>query len=111
MAYDEELAHRIRAVLASDPGITERSMFGGLGFMVDGKMALAAGSRGALMVRVDPADGDRLAAQDGVEPTVMRGGPIKGWLDVVAGALEDDADLRRWVRTGVDYARSLPAKR
>lgn len=111
MAYDEVLAHRVRAQLSGEDGITERSMFGGLGFMVDGKMALAAGSQGVLMVRVEPSEGERLSGQDGVEPTIMRGGPIKGWLDVAPSTLDEDDVLRRWVRTGVDYARSLPAKK
>ena len=82
-------------------------MFGGLGFMLDGRMAVAAGSRGVLMVRVDPADAEALVAQDGVARCVMRGRELDGWLDVEAGATATTGRLTEWVRVGVDRARAL----
>jgi hypothetical protein len=111
MAYDEDLADRLREILGPEPGLTEKRMFGGLAFLLDGHMAVAAGSRGGLLLRVDPADHDRLTAEEHVEPFEMRGRPMKGWLDVGVGALTDDASLRAWVALGVDYVRTLPPKR
>ena len=111
MAYDERLAERVRDALADQPGVTERKMFGGLGFMVDGAMAVAAASAGSLMVRVDPAGSAALVAEDGVAPMVMRGRELAGWLLVEPDAIEGDAQLRRWVDLGVAYVRTLPPKK
>jgi TfoX/Sxy family transcriptional regulator of competence genes len=110
MAYDEELADRIRETVEGEAGMTEKRMFGGLAFLVDGKMAVAASSHGGLMLRVDPAGSDALAGHDHVSPMVMRGRELDGWVRVDAGALTDDADLHRWVTSGISYARSLPAR-
>ena len=107
VAYDEELAERLRKVLDDQDGITEKRMFGGLAFMLHGHMAVCAGSGGALMVRIDPARADDLLAQEGVEPMVMKGRPMKGWL-LVDLAVLDDASLPRWVEEGLSYAESLP---
>ena len=110
MAYDEELAHRIRAELAGEK-FTEKAMFGGLAFLIGGNMSVAASGGGGMLVRVDPADNDTLLAEPGAEEFAMGGrGPMKGWLRVDATALDDDATLARWVRRGVDFARSLPPK-
>jgi|tagenome__1003787_1003787.scaffolds.fasta_scaffold19757453_2 hypothetical protein len=110
MAYDEDLAHRIRALLATDEGVTEQRMFGGLAFLIRGNMAVAASGQGGLMVRVDPDEGDTLVAEPHIEPMVMRGRPMSGWLRVGTEAVATDAGLEPWVRRGVAYARSLPAK-
>lgn len=110
MAYDEHLADRIRECVEAEPGLGEKRMFGGLAFLVDGNMAVAASSRGDLMLRVDPADAEALLARPHVERMVMRGREMEGWLRVGLPALEDDADLRRWVDTGLEFARSLPPK-
>lgn len=110
MAYDEELAHRIRAALSDVPDLTERSMFGGLGFMVAGNMAVAAASKGSLMVRIDPADAEQLTQADGVDRMEMRGRRMDGWLLVEQSALQDDAALQTWIGRGLDYARALPPK-
>lgn len=107
MAYDEELAERIRDLAADEPGLTEKKMFGGLAFLINGNMAVAASGQGGLMVRVDPAESERLQA-DGAEPMVMRGKPMAGWLRVETPP--DKRALRTWVKRGVSYARSLPAK-
>lgn len=110
MAYDEELAERIREQLAGHR-VTEKRMFGGLAFLLGGNMSVAAASSGGLLVRVDPAEGDELAAQPGVTPMSMGGrAPMKGWLQVDAGVISDDDSLAGWVRRGVAYAGSLPAK-
>ena len=107
MAHDEAIADRVRGLLAAEPGLTERSMFGGLGFMIDGHMTVAADSTGGLMVRHDPEDEapDALLA-----PTVMRGRSIRGWSDVDPSLPLGDDDLARLVAIGVAYVRTLPPK-
>jgi TfoX/Sxy family transcriptional regulator of competence genes len=111
MAYDEELAARIRELVGDEPGLTEQRMFGGLAFLVGGNMALAASGQGGLLVRVDPAESDRLVAETEARPMEMRGREMGGWLRVAAGDVETNDDLARWVALGTAYARSLPAKR
>jgi TfoX/Sxy family transcriptional regulator of competence genes len=110
MAYDVELADRIRAVLQAEPGLTERRMFGGLAFLVQGNMAVSASSQGGLLLRVDPAETESLTSEPHVRRFEMRGRAMDGWLRVAAEMVEDDDDLRRWVGHGIGYARSLPAK-
>lgn len=110
MAYDEELAERIRALVGAEAGVTEKRMFGGLAFLVDGHMSVAASGKGGLMVRVDPAESDGLIDASSAEPMIMRGRPMDGWLRVPSADLAADDTLERWVRIGVAYARSLPAK-
>lgn len=110
MAYDEELAGRIRGLLAAETGVTEQKMFGGLGFLVDGHMAVAASSQGGLLARVDPAEGEKLLAKPHVQPMEMRGREMSGWLRVDAEALRTERQLGPWVDRGVSYARSLPPK-
>lgn len=110
MAYDEVLAARIRDVLADEPGVSERKMFGGLGFMIAGNMAAAAGSNGALMLRIDPARADELTASGEAQRKVMRGKPMDGWLDVTQEHPVTEEQLAYWVEQGASYARSLPAK-
>ena len=105
MAYDEDLANRIRELIAAEDGVTEKKMFGGLAFLVGGNMAVAASGQGGLLVRCDPDETDALVAEPGVRRMEMRGREMDGWLRV------DDEDVERWVRTGVRYARSLPPKR
>ena len=110
MAHDEALAGRLRAALRGQDGLGEKRMFGGLAFLLHGHMTIAASSRGGIMVRVDPAREDELLARPGVEPMVMRGRPMTGWLRVAAGELDDDAALEAWVDEGVAYVRTLPPK-
>jgi hypothetical protein len=111
MAYDEELAGRIRELIAAEPGLTEKRMFGGLAFLIAGNMAVAASGAGGLMVRVDPGATEALADEPYAGPFEMRGRPVDGWLRVDAAGLQTKDALERWVRIGVEYARSLPAKR
>lgn len=110
MPYDPDLAERIRQRLAVDLEVREKRMFGGLAFLVAGHMAVAASSKGGLMVRVDPESADELSAAPGVEPMVMRGRPIAGWLHVGPDAVLTERDLARWVDIGGARARSLPPK-
>lgn len=110
MAYDEELANRIREILADTANIDEKRMFGGLAFLVNGNMAVAASGQGGLMVRVPPEDTAALLARDHVEPMVMAGREARGWLRVGDGGIRTLRQLRPWVVRGVDYAGGLPAK-
>src|SRR5436190_2538592 len=109
MAYDEELAGRIRDLIGTD-GVVEQKMFGGLAFLVGGHMAIAASGQGGALVRVDPSESDELVAATAAEPMVMRGREMAGWLRVDAAALETDEALQEWIDRGVDFARSLPPK-
>jgi hypothetical protein len=108
VAYDTDMAHRIRAVLAREPDLTEKPMFGGLAFLLAGHMAVAASRQGGLMLRVDPARADDLLADPRATRMVMRGREMDGWLRVAVDAEADD--LPRWVGVGVDYVRTLPPK-
>ena len=110
MAYDEELAERIRVEVAGERGVTEQKMFGGLAFLIGGHLAVAASGQGGLMLRCNPDATDSLLAEPGAAPMVMREKEMRGWLRVEAGAVEDDEVLRAWVRRGASYARSLPPK-
>jgi hypothetical protein len=111
MAYDEELADRIREVIAGEPDVREKRMFGGLAFLIAGNMAVAASGAGGLMVRVDPDDTEALMDRPHAGPLEMRGRPVDGWLRVASEGVHTRAGLEPWVKLGVDYARSLPAKR
>ncbi|MGH8776651.1 MAG: TfoX/Sxy family protein [Jiangellaceae bacterium] len=109
VAYDEGLATRIREVLANDPGLAERRMFGGLAMLLDGNMAVGVYGDG-LLVRADPAQRESLLARPGAGVFSMGGRPMKGWIVVDADRLTKDDDLRHWVDRGVSFARSLPPK-
>jgi TfoX/Sxy family transcriptional regulator of competence genes len=110
MAYDDELANRIREAVQGEPGLTEKQMFGGLAFLIHANLAVSASSKGGLLLRVDPAATESLINQPHVQRFVMRGRAMNGWLRVDAEALETDEQLQRWVSHGVAYARSLPPK-
>jgi TfoX/Sxy family transcriptional regulator of competence genes len=110
MAYDQDLANRIRELIASDPDITEQRMFGGLGFLVAGNMSVAASGQGGLMVRVDPEATEALVRKPHARPFEMRGSAVQGWLRVDAEGLQTKRQLEPWVRRGVAYARSLPKR-
>ncbi|MFN8159393.1 MAG: TfoX/Sxy family protein [Candidatus Nanopelagicales bacterium] len=110
MAYDEELASRIRDCLEGGPGVTESTMFGGLAFLVNGNMAIAASHQGGALVRVDPAESDELVDTTTAEIAVMRGRPMPGWLRVPADDLETADQVRVWADRSAAYAGSLPPK-
>lgn len=110
MGYDEALADRIRGHLFGAPQLTEKKMFGGLGFMVRGNMAVAASGQGGLLVRVDRDEGERLIATTAARPMEMRGREMAGWLRVDAADVTSEDALAEWVERGASYAASLPAK-
>jgi TfoX/Sxy family transcriptional regulator of competence genes len=110
MAYDEQLAGELRELLRDEDGLTEKQMFGGLAFLINGNMSVSASGQGGLLLRVDPADTDALLSEPHAEPFVMRGRAMQGWLRVAPEGLRTKRDLQRWVKRGVSYARSLPSK-
>ena len=110
MAYDKELADRVRDVVQDEPGLSEQRMFGGLAFLVHGHMAVSASSQGGLLLRIDPVDAEALVEHQHVRRFEMRGRQMDGWLHVDVEALATDDQLRRWVDHGLAYARSLPPK-
>ncbi len=110
MAYDEDLANRIRELVADEPDLTERKMFGGLAFLIGGNMSVAASGQGGLMVRVDPEQTEALMDEPHAGLFEMRGRAMAGWLRVDTDGVRTQRQLAPWVKRGVDYARSLPAK-
>jgi TfoX/Sxy family transcriptional regulator of competence genes len=110
MAYDEDLAARIRELVATERGLSESRMFGGLAFLVGGNMAVAASGQGGLLVRCDPDRSERLMARGAAAPMVMRGKAMTGWLRVDADKVRTTRQLAKWVDVGVGYTRSLPPK-
>lgn len=109
MAYDEELAHRIRECLQGTR-FTERKMFGGLAFLIDGNMAVAASGKRNLMVRCAKERTEEFVAHEGASRMVMKSKPMDGWLHIEETHVDDDEQLQYWVRVGVDHASSLPSK-
>lgn len=110
MAYDEDLADRIRELVAGQPKLSELEMFGGLAFLIGGNMAVAASGRGGLLVRTDPVEGEKLIASGAAEPMEMGGRQMSGWLRVSSDAVRTKRQLARWVNLGTSYAASLPPK-
>jgi TfoX/Sxy family transcriptional regulator of competence genes len=110
MAYDEELADRIRELIAAERGVEEKRMFGGLAFLINGNMSVAASGRGGLMVRVPPDETEKLLGRDHVEPMVMGGREMRGWLRIAADGLNTKRQLQSWVTRGVGYAKNLKPK-
>jgi TfoX/Sxy family transcriptional regulator of competence genes len=111
VAYDGELADRIRDLVVSESDLTEQKMFGGLAFLVGGNMAVAASGQGGLLVRVDPAQSDTLVATTNARLMEMRGRRMQGWLRVDSEDVRTRPQLAKWVKLGTTHARSLPAKR
>ena len=110
MAYDEDLADRIRELTSGRDGLTEKRMFGGLAFLVNGNMAVAASGQGGVLLRVDPARSEELVDDVQVRRMEMRGKEMDGWLRIDDAAVADDDALARWVDLGIGYAGSLPSK-
>ena len=110
MAYDEDLANRIRELVAAEAGVVEKRMFGGLAFLINGNMSVSASGRGGLMLRCDPAETEELRGKPHAGPLEMRGRIMDGWLRVDMEGLRTKRQLERWVARGAAYARSLPAK-
>jgi TfoX/Sxy family transcriptional regulator of competence genes len=110
MAYDEDLANRIRELVSSERGVSEQRMFGGLAFLINGNMSVSASGQGGLLLRVDPGETDALLRRPHANPFQMRGRVMQGWLRVDAEGVRTKRQLERWVARGVAYARSLPGK-
>jgi TfoX/Sxy family transcriptional regulator of competence genes len=111
MAYDEQLADEVRERLAAVEGdVIEKRMFGGLGFMVDGNLAVAASRRGGLLVRTDPADAEEVESRPGVEPMESAGRRMPGWVFVAPDALASEAELDAWVSRALVFVATLPPK-
>jgi len=110
VAYDEELAARIRELVGSEPDVVEKRMFGGLAFLIGGNMAVAASGQGGIVIRVSPEQSEDLVATTNARLMEMRGRQMQGWLRVDPGDVRAKRELAKWVELGTTYARSLPAK-
>ena len=110
MAYDQDLANRIRELLAEEQGVVEQKMFGGLAFLVGGNMSVSASGQGGLLLRCDPEQTDALVEKPHAARFEMRGRAMDGWLRIDAEGVRTKRELKRWVDVGVKYARSLPPK-
>ena len=110
MAYDEDLANRLRELLADEDALTEKKMFGGLAFLVHGHMAVSASGAGGLLVRVDPAESDACVARPHASLMEMRGRTMDGWIRVAPDGVKTKRELAPWVKRGVSFAKALPPK-
>jgi TfoX/Sxy family transcriptional regulator of competence genes len=108
VAYDADLADRIRELLLFEPDVVEKRMFGGITFLIGGHIAVGVSGSGGLLMRSEHEDTEELLTQPHVEPFVMRGRALRGWVRVGEEAVVDDEELQRWVEAGVGFARSLP---
>ena len=109
MAYEEQLAERIRDVIGVREAVSERKMFGGIAFMVAGNMACGVLGED-LIVRLCEEDGEKALAEEGVRPFDFTGKPMKNIVYVSPERTADDDALSEWVETGADFAASLPSK-
>jgi TfoX/Sxy family transcriptional regulator of competence genes len=110
MAYDEDLANRLRELLADEQAITEKKMFGGLAFLLHGHMTVSASGKGGLLARIDPADTDAALKRPHVTRMVMGGRSMDGWIRVAAEGVRTKRQLEPWVRRSLAFARTLPPK-
>jgi TfoX/Sxy family transcriptional regulator of competence genes len=110
VAYDEDLANRIRELVATEEKLTEKKMFGSLAFLIGGHMSVSASGQGGLLLHVEPDETDALLTKPHAHPMVMRGREMQGWVRVEADGVATKAQLERWVKRGVEYAKSLPPK-
>ena len=110
MAYDEDLANRLRELLADEPGVTEKKMFGGLAFLLDGNMSVSASRNGGLMARIEPEETAACLARPHVSLMTMGGRTMDGWVTVGPDGLRTKRQLAAWVKRSVDFARTLPPK-
>jgi TfoX/Sxy family transcriptional regulator of competence genes len=110
MAYDEDLANRMREALADQDGVSEKTMFGGLAFLLNGNMTVAASGQGGLLARVDPSTTDEAAARPHASTAVMRGREMPGWIRVAAEGVKTKRQLDPWVRRSLEFVRTLPPK-
>ena len=110
MAYDVDLVDRLREVIAGEPAVVEKAIFGGVAFMLAGHMAFRASDQGGLLVRIGTQQAADLATDQRASPFVMNGRKVGGWLQVDIDATASKAELSRWIEPAVRYARSLAPK-
>jgi TfoX/Sxy family transcriptional regulator of competence genes len=110
MSYDEKLAERLRGILAGKPGVDEKKMFGGLAFLLDGKMFCGV-IKDNLMARVGLDDYEQAIREPHARPMDFTGRPLKGFVYVGPKGHAEDASLERWIRRGAEFVASLPAKK
>jgi TfoX/Sxy family transcriptional regulator of competence genes len=110
MAYDEDLANRLRELLADEDAVTEKKMFGGLAFLLHGHMSVSASRNGGLLVRIDPAETDAMLARPHVARMEMGGRTMDGWITVAPEGLKRDRELAAWVERGIAFVKTLPPK-
>ena len=110
VAYDEDLANRIRELVAGEAGVVEKRMFGGLAFLIGGNLSVSVSGQGGLLLRCDPAETGALVGKPYATAFEMRGRAMDGWLRVEPEGVTSKRQLQRWVERGVSYARSLPPK-
>jgi hypothetical protein len=110
MVFDDDLAKRIRDIVRDEPDLTEKRMFGGLAFLINGNLAVSASGQGGMLLRVDPTDTPTLIKRPEASRCQMRGREMDGWLRIDATGLTTKRQLKSWVFRGVSYVRSLPAK-
>jgi TfoX/Sxy family transcriptional regulator of competence genes len=110
MAYDEDLANRLRELLSDEDAVSEKKMFGGLAFLVHGHMSVSASGQGGLLARIDPAEADAALAREHVSPMEMRGRTMAGWVRVAPAAVRTKRQLQPWVERSLSYVRTLPPK-
>jgi len=109
MAYDEVLAGRIRAALSPRPGLVEKKMFGGIGFILRGNMACGV-HRNNLIVRVGPENYADALSRPHTRPFDLTGKPMSGWIVVEPQGFEMESDLKAWIEQGINFAAALPTK-
>ena len=110
MAYDEDLANRLRELLAGEDAVTEKKMFGGLAFLVHGHMSVSASGQGGLLARIDPGETDAVLSKEHVSRMEMGGRSMDGWLRVAPEGIRTKRQLEPWVKRSVTYVKTLPPK-
>jgi hypothetical protein len=110
MSYDAELANLLREALGERDGLSEVPMFGGLAFMINGHIAVAASGKGGVLVRVGPDGAAAACERPHAEPAVMGSRPMTGWVRVGAEGVRGIRAVRVWARMGADFAGTLPPK-
>ena len=109
MAFDDQLAERIRKQLGKRRGLTEKKMFGGLAFLLNGNMCCGVHGQ-EMIVRLDPEQTDQALSQRHTRIFDLSGRPMKGWILVQPEGLTTQAALAKWIQVGLKYSSSLPAK-
>jgi TfoX/Sxy family transcriptional regulator of competence genes len=110
MPYDEDLANRLRELLADEDAVTEKKMFGGLAFLLHGHMCVSASRTGGLLVRIDPADTEAALERPHAARMEMGRRTLDGWISVAPDGVRTKPDLATWVERGVAYVKTLPPK-